>query len=462
MQLILQMKMSSIFLFEVKHVVSRSFRSSLLSVLLVIGNFAPFLAYGKEFIAYLPSWRIDKFSIGKENISPKSLTAINYAFLGVCWNGAQGNSAHYGEKPCTLLEGVSEVKIKNGTITSWNPDLDRVNLMKLLALRSENPTLRILISVGGATWSNQFSNIAQSEEARNQFAASATRMIRVFGLDGIDIDWEAPVEAGTLCSPSAVCHRATDKVNFLKLLRALRDALTLAGKTDNKNYLITIASGYHPSYINDRLFGSSSWLRNASDYIDWFNVMTYEFNGTWNDQSGHAAALYKDRRDRSPHAANKNADNAIKRYLAAGVSKEKIVLGESLYAHIWKECPGGSAGDGLNQTCAKGARFPSLTFGDLIEDGYLTPDATGRFSASGKGFIRYWSKASSVPYLYNPNTKEFISYSDEESLTLKLDYVESNGLRGLMLWDISADRHMVMQNLLAAANRKTSIASPTK
>ncbi len=52
------------------------------------------------------------------------------------------------------------------------------------------------MSVGGWDWSNQFSNVADSAPARASFVASSVRMMRRFGLDGVDIDWEYPTEAG--------------------------------------------------------------------------------------------------------------------------------------------------------------------------------------------------------------------------------------------------------------------------
>jgi chitinase len=55
------------------------------------------------------------------------------------------------------------------------------------------------------------------------------------------------------------------------------------------------------------------------------------------------------------------------------------------------------------------------------------------------GFTRYWDAAASVPYLYSPAQKIFVSYEDPESLAPKCKYVLDHKLAGIMFWDYSSD-----------------------
>ena len=56
-----------------------------------------------------------------------------------------------------------------------------------------------------------------------------------------------------------------------------------------------------------------------------------------------------------------------------------------------------------------------------------------------QGFTRYWDASASVPYLYNAQKKQFVSYEDPESLALKCAYIQRMHLGGIMFWEYSAD-----------------------
>jgi chitinase len=47
-----------------------------------------------------------------------------------------------------------------------------------------------MISVGGWTWSERFSDVALTAASREAFAESAVDFMLNHGFDGIDIDWE--------------------------------------------------------------------------------------------------------------------------------------------------------------------------------------------------------------------------------------------------------------------------------
>jgi chitinase len=55
------------------------------------------------------------------------------------------------------------------------------------------------------------------------------------------------------------------------------------------------------------------------------------------------------------------------------------------------------------------------------------------------GFRRYWDDVSKAPYLYNADTKVFITYEDEESVRAKARYVIDRGLAGIMFWELAED-----------------------
>src|SRR6476620_12223831 len=84
------------------------------------------------------------------------------------------------------------IDIKDNRAWLHHEATDTINLRKLSELKNINPGLKILISVGGWTWSKNFSDAVLSDTSRQNFAASAVAIVSKYDLDGVDIDWEYP------------------------------------------------------------------------------------------------------------------------------------------------------------------------------------------------------------------------------------------------------------------------------
>lgn len=409
-----------------------------------------------EIIGYFPSWTSDKFSANPDNIAAKNLTVINYAFLDICWNGMHGNSAsdhqddatseNFLESPCKNSEGTP-IKLPDGAVTLGNSLLDTKNLSDLVALKSINPQLKVLPSIGGWVWSNRFSDMAASAETRANFTTSAVTLIRQHHLDGIDLDWEYPTKIGLPCAADKTCQRPNDKTNFIQLAQELRVAFDKAGAADGKHYYITIASGAGADYVND-IDGKNTWMAQLAKSLDWINVMTYDYHGPFDKRSGFNAPLFSDPRE--PIA--RSTDASIKLYLAAGVPAKKLTLGMPFYGYGWLGCAAGKT-KGMNQACTgaatAGTTGNTFTFSYLIKQGYLKKDPAGKYSIAGLGYKRYWNSKTKVPYLYNATEKTVITYDDEISLHEKNVYVISKGLRGGMFWELNADSDKILGTVMS-------------
>ena len=404
-----------------------------------------------EVVGYYPGWKSNIFPVTAANVDAGKLTMALYAFVDVCWDGKHGNpepSVNY-VAPCQ--DAAGDPQSANGALVFRDAVSDGANLRKLVALKKAHPAFKVVVSVGGWDWSNRLSNVAQSPEARANFVASSVKLMRRFGLDGVDIDWEYPTEAGVPCVAGAVCARPDDKQNFIKLARELRIAFDSAGKKDRRHYSITIAAGGNANYVNDA--GSSAWIKELSQSLDWINIMAYDYHMPWEKSSGHHAALKADAKD--PVTANGfYAEGSVQRYLSAGVAAEKLVLGVPFYGYGWKGCAAGPDGDGQYQQCDGGATggidgSNSYGFSHLLKRGYLTAAFDG-----GYGYRRYWNASARAPYLYNATEQVWITYEDPESLKEKAAYIKAQGLRGAMFWELSADEgHQLLQTLSTEMRR---------
>lgn len=143
-------------------------------------------------------------------------------------------------------------------------------LTQLQALKAKNPHLKILVSVGG--WgADGFSDAALTEESRERFALSVISLMKQYALDGIDLDWEYPGQAGP-----GIKYRPEDKENFTLWLATIRkhvDALSDAhGRTGEERYEVTIASA-------DGEYFEHTEMDKVHPYLDFINIMAYDFFG---------------------------------------------------------------------------------------------------------------------------------------------------------------------------------------
>ncbi|KFY42907.1 hypothetical protein V494_02182 [Pseudogymnoascus sp. VKM F-4513 (FW-928)] len=105
------------------------------------------------------------------------------------------------------------------------------------AVKSKNPNLKVLIALGGWTfsdpgaWQDVFPTMASTPENRATFIKNALGWLSEYGYDGIDFDWEYPGADDRGGSDG-------DGANYTALLKELRAAIDANGK----EYIVTFTS----------------------------------------------------------------------------------------------------------------------------------------------------------------------------------------------------------------------------
>lgn len=83
-------------------------------------------------------------------------------------------------------------------------------------------------------------------------------------------------------------------------------------------------------------------LVGMSKYLDWINIMTYDFRGNWDGKTGHNAPLFMNKKDKIGDFAPSfikskyNCHAAVQGYLAAGASRSKLIMGLATYGRGWQ------------------------------------------------------------------------------------------------------------------------------
>ncbi len=338
-------------------------------------------------------------------IAAQRLTRINYAFAN----------------------------IKDGRIVNGFANDDQ-NLASLVALKHQNPSLTVLVSVGGWLWSGPFSDTALSSQSRAIFIASVVDFVTRHQLDGLDVDWEYPG------LPGAENHfRPQDKQNYTLLLKELRQQFNKLEKQLHRRLYLTVAAGASSEFL------AHTEMDKVQMYLDTVNLMAYDYYEPSSDAvTGHHAPLYINPAD----PKKISADNSVQQYERAGVPASKIVLGVPFYAHVW-------------------GQVPDINHG-LFQSGKEIPHSDAAFSEGPdamlkNGFLRYWDPVAGVPYLYNAPKQVFATYDDPESLRLKCQYVLTHKLAGIMFWDYESDPTGSLLNAVNdGLNHRSSSQSGTK
>lgn len=329
------------------------------------------------------------------DIDATKLTHINYAFGHIV--NSQGSNYKTG------FTGAVDV-----------PDPDK--LRALVKLKEQNPDLKVLLSVGG--WGmDGFCPIVHDATLRQNFVKSCTEIMKTYGLDGIDIDYEYP---GTSADryDRLTCEHADSNFGAKEGTGYVDGDAYLELMKDFRNYsefgwdhLLTIASGVGWDWMVSCPTGD------YPNYLDFINIMCYDLYGDWTDHSEFNANLY-------PTSTNNlSYDVVCNRLVYRGYPRDIMNIGIPIY--------------GRDRKYRASTATPGTT--GLGDDSWLTYDQIADLLDQGlTRTLDSEAKASIASGTVNGRTYE-ITYDDVEDIKLKTDWIQDNGFGGGMFWEYWQD-----------------------
>ncbi|KAJ7594144.1 glycoside hydrolase family 18 protein [Mycena floridula] len=343
---------------------------------------------GKYSVGYFVNWGIYGRKFTPSLIPVDDLTHILYAFVNV--NPSSGE--------VFLSDAWSDTDIHYPN-DSWNDSGNNLygNFKAIYMLKKKNRHLKVLISIGGWTYSPSFHPVVIDLSKRKKFVETAVKMVEDFGLDGLDIDYEYP------------SNEAQSK-GYVELLHELRAGLDALAGTRHYRFLLTIAAPCGPDNYN------KLHIHEMDKVLDFWNLMAYDFAGSWDTVANHQANLY------GKDPADLSVSKAVNHYMEHGVAPHKIVLGIPLY------------GRSFVGTAGPGQPFSSIGPGSW-EKGVYDYRALPR-----PGSHKMRDEKLKASWCYDYEKREMVSYDSEEVGRWKAEYIRHQGLGGSMYWELSGDQ----------------------
>lgn len=286
-----------------------------------------------------------------------------------------------------------------------------------LTRRAHESGVKVLLSLGGWGWDANFQAMTLDPQAEDRYVNVVLDIVKEFDYDGIDLDWEYP-------------DTNIEIVSFERLARRFRTRLDDLGDRKNSTMLLTMAASAHPKTLE--------WL--AKDFLletmDWINVMTYDYCGTWATFAGHHAPLFSS--SKVPAGSQQSVEQTI-HYLVhtRGLLAERLLLGIPLYGRVFAVSDPYASTANAPKPRRDAVNYKQIA--QLINDDHWT---------------RTWDDETKNPWLLAPDRSEVICYDDVESVANKVQWSKAQGLRGVFFWQIDADQMSDGSNPLQEAARE--------
>jgi len=337
-------------------------------------------------IAYFVNWGIYGRKYPPANIPVQDLTHILYAFANIRSTGEVHLSDDWADKDIHYSGD------------SWNDQGNNLygNFKQIYLMKKQNRHLKLMLSIGGWTYSANFHPVVVNQNARETFVRSAVKLLEDYGLDGLDIDYEYP-------------SNYEQAAGYTELLRMLREALD--------GHAIRKGAGCRFELSIAAPCGASNYeklhAQQMDQYLDMWNLMAYDYSGSWESIANHQANVFK---------GPTNTTAATSWYLSQGIPRHKLIIGVPLY------------GRSFMATDGPGSPFSGVGPGSWEAGSY------DYRALPLPGSTVYRDPAAIAAWSYDSSKREMISFDDDVVGKWKAEWIIKEEFGGAMYWELSGDK----------------------
>jgi GH18 family chitinase len=304
---------------------------------------------------------------------------------------------------------------------------------RLTALKKLDSALKVYIAIGGWTFNDPgptyrtFSELAADESKQRVFFKSLIRFMNTYNFDGVDIDWEYPVDkdrGGTVA----------DFANFPKFLRNLKAALD-SGSGGRNGISITLPVSFWYLQNFD--------IAELQKWVDFFNIMSYDLHGLW-DKGNKWLGAYL-----NSHTNMTEITEYLDLFWRNDIKPEKVTLGLAFYSRTFL-------------VADKGCTKAKCMFDSVGEAGPCSKDDVGGTLTNAE--LTDQIRAAGVTPTLDKEAmvkvavvgRKWITYDDEDTFKLKADIARKMCLGGVMVWAVSQDYTDKTAKVAAAVGKRAS------
>lgn len=389
-----------------------------------------------------------------ENVDPTNLTCFEAIKASDASNESDPNAGDGAGDAFADYQKSYTSSTVDGSTDSFSQPI-KGNFNQLRELKAKFPNLKILLSLGGWTYSKYFSDVAASAASRQKFVSSCITMFlkgdlptgisgdssggpaAVTGLfDGFDIDWEYPGIVGHVGNHFG----SQDTANYTLLLQEFRTELDAYGSSIGKHFELTAAV---PSGQDKIALMQTNQIGN---YLDFADVMTYDMHGGF---EATGPTNLQDPLNNAPNDPSNvippgnekyNIVTAIKAWttglpdynIPGGFPANKLVMGFPFYYRGWTGVSAGT-NHGLYQPATGPTSAFSLTQTAGVAD-YKELVSAGLTSNPSDDFFDATTQAS---WIYDGTN--FYTGDTPQSIAAKTTYIKNNGLGGAMMFSLDGE-----------------------
>ncbi|RDW72347.1 glycoside hydrolase family 18 protein [Aspergillus mulundensis] len=309
-------------------------------------------------------------------------------------------------------------------------DTSEAMMTDIQTIRKLQPDVEIWISLGGWSFNDPgatqttFSDLASTEENQDAFIKSLNSFMATYEFDGVDLDWEYPVDTDRGGSED-------DFDNFTALLKKVKQKVKGAGSS--KGLSITLPSSYWYMQHFD--------IVKMEPYVDWFNIMSYDLHGTW-DMPDKNVGPYL-----NAHTNITELQTSLDLLWRNNIDPDKVVLGMAFYGRSFTVVDPSCTEPGCEYISAGNAGNCSNTAGillnpeikNIISDNKLKPTLHKDAGVKALSWESQW-----------------VAYDDEDTWKLKAEWASKQCISGVMVWALSQDDDSASnaKALVSAVNRE--------
>ncbi|PHH63899.1 hypothetical protein CDD81_5347 [Ophiocordyceps australis] len=301
---------------------------------------------------------------------------------------------------------------------------------------------KVLIALGGWEHSFNFSTIVKDQNLRDTFSQNIVNYLREKDVDGVDLDW---LFVGRESSPCNALDPENDASNYLTFLKELRTKLD--GEFGERKKILSLLVRVQP------FDGPNGPLTDVAEYaqpVDFATLLQWDINGGWQNITGPLAPLNFEK----DKGTQLSFVTAIDDWVSAGWPVEKLSAGIVYYGRSTLALDDMSA-DATNQYQPQSSDVPLGDEDDKVQQLPCTDQsaATGMWKwknlisqgvlsdplTANKPWVKQVDSVSKTPWLFNPETKTFLSYDDPDSIREKVNVAKERGLIGVAGYSIDMD-----------------------